>query len=185
MAGIIRMQLLSDWASAMSIVPAPGRRVPRLVLLALLFLPACVDQSQYLELAGGGFIFNYRNATATYGLILVPRKDPPSGATIEVSFENPAGGEPIALSRPARGGGRIEFETPPLTGVEKDQPYHVVILLKSEGGEELQRIEHDYASDLDQSVLPERPLAIGPGYQKNVDESETPFPPSLFQSPPK
>jgi hypothetical protein len=156
-----------------------------LILVALLPVSACVDQSQYLELAGGGFIFNYRNATATYGIILVPRKDPPSGAVIEVSFENPAGGDPVALSRPARGGGRIEFETPPLNGVEKDRPYHVVVLLKSADGQELQRIEHDYTSDLDQSVLPDRPLAIGPGYQPNIDESTTPFPPSLFQSPPK
>ena len=155
------------------------------LLSALSFFSACVDQSQYLELAGGGFIFNYRNATATYGIILVPRKEPPSGAVIEVRFENPAGGDPIVLGRPARGGGRIEFKTPPLAGVEKARPYHVVVLLKSENGEELQRIAHDYASDLDQSVLPARPLVIGPGYQRNIDESATPFPPSLYRSPPK
>jgi hypothetical protein len=69
--------------------------------------------------------------------------------------------------------------------VERARPYHVVVLLKSENGEELQRIAHDYASDLDQSVLPARPLAIGPGYQQNIDESATPFPPSLYRSPPK
>lgn len=157
----------------------------RVVLLfppALLLLSGCVDQSQYLELAGGGFIFNYRNATAIYGIILVPRKDPPAGAVIEVSFENPAGGDPIVLSRPARGGGRIEFETPALAGVEKDRPYHVVVLLKAANGEELLRIEKDYASDLDQSVLPERPLAIGPGYQENIDRSTVPFPSSLYRS---
>ena len=162
-----------------------GSRAAWLILLAFLTISACVDQSQYLELAGGGFIFNYRNATATYGIILLPRKDPPPGAVIEANFENPAGGDPIALSRPARGGGRIEFETPPLAGVEKDRPYRVMVLLKSANGEELQRIEHNYSSDLDQSVLPEHPLAIGPGYQRNVDESATPFPPSLYRSPPK
>jgi hypothetical protein len=155
-----------------------------LLLLAILPLSACVDRSQYLELAGGGFIFNYRNAEATYGIILLPRKDPPSGAVIEVSFENPADGDPIALIRPARGGGRIEFQTPALSGVKKGRPYHVVVLLKSANGEELQRIEHDYSSDLDQSVLPDRPLAIGPGYQQNIDRSTEPFPPSLFRRPP-
>ena len=53
---------------------------------------------------GGGFIFNYRNATATYGVILMPRRDPPAGAVIEASFESPAGGPAIILSRAARGG---------------------------------------------------------------------------------
>lgn len=155
-----------------------------LSLFACLIGAACVDQSQYLELAGGGFVFNYRNATATYGVILLPRRDPPAGAVIEASFENPAGGDPIVLSRPARGGGRITFQTPPLSGVEKDRPYRVVVVLKSAVGEELLRLEKDYTSDLDQSVLPERPLAIGPGYQQNIDRSTEPFPPSIFRSPP-
>jgi hypothetical protein len=145
---------------------------------------ACVDQSKYLELAGGGFIFNYRNAVATYGIILLPRRDPPPGSTIEATFENPAGGDPIVVSRPARGGGRIEMQTPPLQGIEKDRPYHVVVLLKSAAGDELLRIEKDYSSNVDQSVLPDRPLAIGPGYQRNIDESAVPFPPSLYTSPP-
>jgi hypothetical protein len=157
-------------------------RFPRiLALLALLALPACVDESQYLELAGGGFVFNYRNAEAIWGIILVPRRDPPDGAVIEVAFENPACGTPIRLARPARGGGRIDFRTPPLHGVVKDRRYRVTVLLKSAAGEELLRIEKDYASDLDQSVLPERPLAIGPGYQKNTDESGVPFPSTIYR----
>ena len=162
----------------------PNRLAAALALSVSLAAASCVDTSQYLELAGGGFIFNYRNAEATYGIILVPRKDPPEGAVIEVSFENPAGGDPILLNKPARGGGRIEFETPGVQGVEKDKPYHVVVLLRAADGTELQRLEKDYKSDLDQSVLPERPLAIGPGYQQNIDESATPFPPSLWNPVP-
>jgi hypothetical protein len=151
---------------------------------ALASLIACVGEQDYLEAGGGGFIFNYRNAVATYGIIVFPRRDPPAGATIEASFENPAGGDPIWISRPARGGGRIDFETPPLTGVEKDKPYRVVVVLKSAEGRELQRIEKTFVSELDQSVLPERPLAIGPGYQRNIDASEVPFPPSIYRAPP-
>jgi len=150
----------------------------------VLLLVACVDESRYLDLAGGGFLFNYRNATATWEIVLLPRRDPPEGAVIEVTFENPAGGAPIVLERPARGGGRIEFESPPLQGVVKDKPYRVVVLLKAAEGEELLRIEKDYVSQLDQSVLPERPLAIGPGYQRNIDGSTEAFPPSLYRSPP-
>jgi hypothetical protein len=155
-----------------------------LALLAFLALAACVDETQYLELAGGGFVFNYRNAEATWGIILVPRRDPPEGALIEVAFEDPAGGPPILRSRPARGGGRIEFHTPPLRGIEKDRPYRVTVLLKAASGEELLRIEKDYASDIDLSVLPERPLAIGPGYHKNIDGSDEAFPSTIYRKPP-
>jgi hypothetical protein len=161
-------------------------RLPRLASLAVLSLfAACSGESEYLIPGGGGFIFNYRNAEATYGIILFPRKEPPPGATIEVSFEDPAGGEPILVSKAARGGGRIDFQTPPVTGVEKDKPYKVVAVLKSKQGEVLQRIEKSYRSELDQSILPERPLAIGPGYQKNIDRSTSPFPPSIFRDPAK
>jgi len=152
-------------------------------LCLLLLLAACVDRSHYLELAGGGFLFNYRDATATLQVVLVPRRDPPAGSTIEVTFENPAGGDPIVMSRAARGGGRIEMTTPPLSGIRKKRPYHAVVLLRNAGGKELVRIERDFTSDVDQSVLPERPLAIGPGYQQNIDRSTSAFPPKIFQSP--
>jgi hypothetical protein len=148
-------------------------------LLAILAVAACTAERPYLELAGGGFVFNYRNAEVTYGVVLAPRKDPPAGAIIEASFEDPAGGEPIVITRPARGGGRIDFETPGLHGVEKDRPYHVVVVLRSAEGEELQRLEKDIVSELDQSVLPERPLTVGPGYQRNIDGSTSPFPESV------
>jgi hypothetical protein len=151
--------------------------------LATAALAACVDQSRYLEIAGGGFIFNYRDASATYGVVLLPRRDPPEGATIEARFDDPAGGGPIVLSREARGGGRIEFQTPPLSGVKAGVPYHVVVTLRAADGSELLRLEKDYTSDLDQSVLPERPLAIGPGYQKNIDESTSAFPPTIYRRP--
>ena len=68
--------------------------------------------------------------------------------------------------------------------MEKDKPYLVIVVLKGVGGEELQRIEKTFVSELDQSVLPDRPLAIGPGYQKNIDASTAPFPPSIYRVPP-
>ncbi len=152
---------------------------------ALSLLAACSGGDEYLAPGGGGFVFNYRNAEAHYGIILFPQQEPPPGAIIEVSFEDPAGGDPIVVTKPARGGGRIDFQTPPVTGVEKGKPYEVVAVLKSAEGEELQRIEKTYASEVDQSVLPERPLVVGPGYQRNIDESTSPFPRSLFRDPAK
>ena len=158
---------------------------PFRALVALALLAGCSSEpGPAFEIVGGGFIFNYRNAEATYGIILVPRKDPPEGAAIEVSFEDPAGGAPIVLTRPARGGGRIQFETPGVRGVEKDKPYLVAVVLRAADGTELQRIEKAFVSELDQSVLPELPLAIGPGYQRNIDGSTSPFPPSIGRPPP-
>jgi hypothetical protein len=161
-------------------------RLPVLILslVSALLIAGCWEEEEYLELAGGGFVFNYRNAEATWGVIVVPHRDPPQGATIEVTFENPAGGEPIVVTKPARPGpGRIDFNTPALTGIEKDRPYKAVVVLEDASGRELQRLEKSFASELDQAVLPERPLAIGPGYQKNIDESTSPFPPSIHRNP--
>jgi len=156
---------------------ASARPLWCIVLALITLLAACADDRPYLEIGGGGFIFNYRNAQAHYGVILYPRKNPPAGAEIEATFDNPAGGEPIVLSRAARGGGRIDFQTPPVTGVKKDTPYHVIVVLRAADGAELQRLERDFVSELDQTVLPERPLVIGPDYQRNIDESTTPYPP--------
>src|SRR6476646_9660497 len=53
------------------------------------------DKSPYLELRGGGFLFNYRSAQATGSLVVGPLRKLPADAVIEVDFENPAGGTPI------------------------------------------------------------------------------------------
>ena len=165
-------------------MPAILSRLRWCILWALVpLLAGCADDRPYLEIGGGGFIFNYRNAEAHYGIVVYPRKNPPAGAEIEATFDNPAGDEPIVLRREARGGGRIDFQTPPVTGVKKDTPYHVVVVLTGPDGAELQRLEREFVSELDQTILPERPLVIGPGYQQNVDESTTPFPPSLYVQP--
>ena len=68
------------------------------LLLAVLVMAGCSSESgPYLELQGGGFIFNYRIAEATVGLVAVPVRALPEDATVEASFENPAGGPPIVL----------------------------------------------------------------------------------------
>jgi hypothetical protein len=52
-------------------------------------------------------------------------------------------------------------------------------------GKALQTIEKTFTSDVGQESLPERPLAIGPGYQKNLDGSESAYPESVGETPPK
>src|SRR5262245_42485703 len=127
-------------------------------LLALAFLAGCSseDKSPYLELRGGGFMFNYRIAEATGSMVLGTMRRLPENAVIEVSFENPAGGPPIMLSQKVKPGDtKFDFTTPPLKGIVKDKPYAVTIRLVDKDGKELQRIEKPFKSSLDQAMLPD------------------------------
>ena len=141
-------------------------------MFALAALAGCFDDSKspYLELRGGGFQFNYRIAEATATLVLGSLRTLPPDSVVEVNFENPAGGAPIVLRKPVGADDTsIDFSTPPLTGIVKDKPYQVTVRLLAKDGKELQRIEKPYKSNLDQSVLPEKPLVVGPGYAPNPD----------------
>ena len=151
---------------------------------ALALLAACSESGDYLAVAGGGFVFNYRLAEAEYGIALKPMRELPADSSIEATFENPSGGEPFVIRKEGPFNPiRVAFDTPALQGVAKDRPYKVVVVLRDAGGATLQRIEKTFTSQLDQTALPERPLAIGPGYQKNIDGSTTAYPPSLSAKP--
>ena len=156
------------------------------LVVAALFLVGCTGSGDYLAVAGGGFVFNYRIAEATYGIALKPMREIPANAVIEARFDNPAGGDPLVVRKEGPfNPTRITFATPPLTGVEKGKSYKAVVVLSDGEGTTLQTIEKAFVSDLDQSVLPERPLAIGPGYQKNLDASPTAYPESINRTRPQ
>ncbi len=148
------------------------------VLASAVALAACSQQSEtYMDLAGGGFIFNYRIAEAYAGVVLVPRKPLPADATIQVTMENPAGGQPLVMKQSTPPGtGRIELTTEPLKGIKADTDYAVHIRLVAADGTDLQVIDKKFRSQLDESVLPSAPLTIGPGYTPN---------PQLDADPPK
>ena len=123
------------------------------------------DDKPYLAFAGGGFIFNYRLATADYGFVARVQRTLPAGSVIEAEFEDPGGGEPIVLSQEARAGrSSYVFRTPPLQGVRADYDYQVVLRLLDEGGKEIASYRRSYRSSADQSMLPARPTVVGPGH---------------------
>lgn len=137
-------------------------------LLPALALLACdLDSNKpYLTFAGGGFIFNYRLATAEYGFVARVMRPIPEDSIVEAEFENPAGGSPIVLRQnTAPGRSSYVFQTPPLQGVAANHDYRVVLRLLKSGGEEFARYEKSFHSDVDQSVLPESAPVVGPGYQ--------------------
>ncbi|MBN9020660.1 MAG: hypothetical protein J0H08_00855 [Rhizobiales bacterium] len=143
-----------------------------LALTALLALAACSDD-RYIVVSGGGIIFNYRIAEATAGIVAEVARPLPEGGFVEASFQNPAGGADIVESKPVSPDRRrFTFTTPPLTGIKADTDYAVVVRVLDANGEPVQTVTTSVHSDLDQSILPDAPLTIGPGYARNPAASE-------------
>jgi hypothetical protein len=141
-----------------------------LTLAMTLSLAACGEDpaSPYLEFAGGGFIFNYRNAQAFYGFVARPLRTLPEGAVIEARLDMPQGAEPfVATEKVVPGQMQYSFKTPFLTGIEKGHDYKAVVRLIDPAGKELARYERSFRTDVDQASLPSQPLVVGPGYQQN------------------
>ena len=144
-------------------------------LIALWMLSGCDNpEGPAASFAGGGFVFNYRVGQAYYGVVVKTEGTLPQDAVIEGQFENPAGGTVVVQVKAASDQRKYVLRTPPLKGVKKDVPYKVVVrILERPGGEELQRIERTIKSDVDQSLLPQSPLVIGPGYEINPENDIT------------
>src|SRR6185312_17120497 len=108
-------------------------------LVFALFLAGCGEDpnSPYLSFAGGGFVFNYRNAEAFYGFIARPLRTLPEGGVIEAQFEVPGTPEP-AISREKVVPGKVQysFQSPNPTGIEAKRAYKAVLRLIDAQGKE-------------------------------------------------
>jgi hypothetical protein len=148
------------------------KRATAFVLTALLSASGCreIAPSDYAELTGKIFVFNYRVATATYVVTLGKLRPLPEGAVAETWFDDPRGGDAIVVTQkiwPKLE--KIAIESPPVFCIVKDRPYKFSIVLKSVGGAELQRLEGAVVSSLDQTVLPDVPLVVGNAYEPNPE----------------
>lgn len=150
-----------------------GIRWIGLLLALCLGLAACresADEGDRFALDGKLVVFNYRVATASFLVNLKPLRPVGEGETAIASFEDPAGGAPIEVSQkiwPKLG--RTTITTPPLRCIVKDRPYKVSIRIRDAAGAELQAIETTVTSSEDQSLLPDRPLVVGPLYTPNPE----------------
>lgn len=122
----------------------------------------CDDPAQPgLAIEGGGFIFNYREADVTYGIAVKPLRRFAAGTVLEAQFDDPAGGPALTVIEPLHGKAlSYALKTPPVYGVKVDTPYKVIVRAKSAAGVELARVERTLRSDLDQSIMPDRPVEI-------------------------
>ena len=168
-------------ATALPMAVRPGRfdtqtvllvaMVALLTVMGVLFFVAEQrrETDTRLEIAGGGFLYNYRIAEIRYNIAIRLVRPMPIGTRLEVEFENPAGGPPITLSRTlGTDTNRVGFESPALTDVEADRPYSVVVRLRDrDTGDVLETHERTFRTTVDPAVMPDAPLTIGPGYQRN------------------
>ncbi|MBN8245287.1 hypothetical protein JF546_19905 [Nitratireductor aquimarinus] len=125
----------------------------------------------YLKILGGGFMFNYREAEIFYGFTAQVVRPLASGSIIEATFEDPAGGAPLVVSeRVSTMTDRYALRTPPVRGVEAKKPYRVEIRVYDRTKTTLLwQEEHSYTSQIADTVVPEKPLTIGPGYHRNPE----------------
>lgn len=150
-----------------------NRRSAVFALSMCLAFAGCEDASKQpsLTVVGGTFIFNYREATATYGLSVKLARSMPQGTVIAGTFENPAGGAPIEIKATVQDQRRgYTLETPALKGIKSGRDYLVVVRLEEAGtAREIYRVEHRVRSGLSDDILPDKPLTIGPGYTPNPE----------------
>ncbi len=146
--------------------------LPLLAIVALLSLTGCQrdEPREVAKLSGRMFVFNYRVAVATY-LVTLQRIAPiRDGSTVEASFENPRGGPDLIINdKIFPTDDRITVQSPPVECVKQDRPYKVSIRIKAPEGDILQTIQTTIRSDTDQSVLPAKPLVVGPLYTPNPE----------------
>jgi len=150
-----------------------SRPILVLALMSALGVSACREsggEGEYFAIDGKIFVFNYRVATATYLINIAPVQPVDEGQTAVASFEDPAGGDAIVVRQkiwPKMP--KTTIESPPLRCVVKDRPYKVSIRIEGPDGALRQTIETTMASSEDQSILPDRPLVVGPLYTPNPE----------------
>ena len=131
-----------------------------------LTLAACsedVGPKDYVKIAGGGFVFNYRYSQAYYVFVAQQVLPLPEGSILEASFDVPGSTVRFLTELPAmKGKLHYKFQSEVLRGIVKNQPYKVTLrLLDKTKLIELDRDEATYKSDVDQSELPSVPPVEG------------------------
>jgi hypothetical protein len=141
------------------------------VTMTTILLAGCQRESETLvDVSGHIFVFNYRVAIATY-LVTLNKKAPiPEGAVAIAEFENPAGGDPLVVNEkifPAWD--KITLQSPPMSLRQGEPPLFRRHTARRRTGKTLQSLKTMVTSDTDQTVMPAKPLVIGPLYTKNPE----------------
>ena len=146
-----------------------------LIVLVLfsLTLTACGDDNapkQYLKIAGGGIIFNYRYSEASMIVIAQQKYPLPEGSTVEALFDIPGTATRQSVTLPAMEGKlTYKLQSDPLTHITKGGKYNVTIRLLDKMGKEMDKQDQIFISDEDQSTLPSKPLVKGLDFKPHLE----------------
>jgi hypothetical protein len=144
-----------------------------LTILALIALNACGDDGapkDYLKIAGGGLVFNYRVSQASIIVIAQQKYPLPKDSIIEAQFDVPGTNTRQTITLPAMEGKlTYKLQSDPLTNIVKGGSYNVTVRLLDSKGAQLDRDDHAYVSDVDQSTLPSKPLVEGPDFKPQLE----------------
>ena len=141
-------------------------------VFAAMILSACQreDVNEPLKLSGKVFIFNYRVAQATYVITLARNGPLPEESFAVTEFENPAGGAPIKTrTKIFPFWQKVALESPPVHCIVKGRPYAISIKVVDKNDTLLQTIDTTLTSTLDQTIMPSKPLVVGPIYTPNPE----------------
>ena len=119
-----------------------GRRLRDITLmLTLAMLPACSlvaprpQKTDYLQTAGGGFVYDRDQQQVQYAIVVAPRKPLPEGSILEAIFEDPVGERPYVVSVVVKPGVRdYTLNSPPVHGTRAGATYHIQIKLYADAG---------------------------------------------------
>ena len=143
------------------------------VFMAGSFLSACGDSDapkDYLKIAGGGLVFNYRVSQASMIVIAQQVYPLPVGSIVEAQFDLPGTNTRQVVTLPAMEGKlTYKLQSDPLTNIKKGGKYNVTIRLLDTSGVQLDQHDRAFESDVDQSTLPSKPLVEGLEFKPHLE----------------
>jgi hypothetical protein len=131
-------------------------------MMACVFLAACGEDDgpkDYLKIAGGGLVFNYRYSQASMIVIAQQKYPLPEGSIVEAQFDLPGTTIRQTVTLPSMVGKlTYKLQSDPLTNITKGGKYNVTIRLLDSKGQQLDKDDRIFVSDIDQATLPTKPL---------------------------
>jgi hypothetical protein len=140
------------------------------MLLTSLLLSGCGESGpiEYLKIAGGGLQFNYRVSEASMVVIAQQIHPLPENSKVEALFDIPGTNTRESVMLPSMEGKlTYRLQSQKLFNIKKDEAYKVTIRLLDRDGKVIDSKDTNFRSDVDQSTLPDKPLASDHAFTPN------------------
>jgi hypothetical protein len=118
--------------------------------------PPSKNTSEYLKTETGGFVIAKSDKAVCYSLTLSSVKPVQTGALLEATYENPAGGSPYTSTLVAGSNqNTFELKSPPIQGLHSGHTYMIEVSIYSNSskqtllGQHTQGIQSPFSMPLD------------------------------------